>query len=268
MKSKILLLLSILLLGPINPVSAQILIEQGKVKLSVSPEQTISDIINIHNTSNNQTIKIKAYWEDFEYVEPFDGKKKFMPRGTSPYSCSQWISFVPQEFVLPPLGKKQINYSLRIPKDIKGGHYGVLFFETVPLGAEGNVGVQIVARVGSLFFIEPEEKNKAVLVDRWSTAAKKIQGTFRDKGNIVLIPDGTYYILNNKGIPITRGRIDKFYLPPNTETTFQFEINDTVPLGVFTAVVTFDLEDGDNIVKEVDFEKTSGDEIKILKVRD
>lgn len=250
-----------------KPVLAQILIEQGKVKLSVNPGEAISGVLMVHNTSGGETIHIKVYWEDFEYISPFDGKKKFMPRGTSKYSCSQWLSFSPQEFTMGPKSRREINYSVKVPGDAGGGYYGVMFFESKVGEPEGDIGIKIVARVGSLFFIETKNSKKDVTLEDFNHSENGIQANFVNKGNIFLIPKGVFYIIDSEGHAVRRGELDKFYMPPGSKVSFAIPIPDELNTGKYTIVLTFDLGDGNSIVREVDFEKDRSNEVAIKDVR-
>ena len=71
--------------------SAQLIIEQGKVREVVKPGQTLTGSINVHNRSKNP-MTVVTYWEDFDYVAPYNGNKKFLPAGSSKNSCSSWVS--------------------------------------------------------------------------------------------------------------------------------------------------------------------------------
>ena len=39
------------------------------------------------------TVDRKVYIQDFVYIPPFDGRKKFLPVGSTKFSCGEWISF-------------------------------------------------------------------------------------------------------------------------------------------------------------------------------
>ena len=56
--------------------SAQLFLEQGKVKLTVNPSENVSQTLMVHNTPD-KAVKVHVYWEDFEYITPYDGSKKF-----------------------------------------------------------------------------------------------------------------------------------------------------------------------------------------------
>lgn len=242
---------------------AQVMIEQGKVIIKANPGETIVNKLPIHNTSTTNSINLRAYWEDFIYTEPFAGEKDFMAAGTSEYSASRWINFSPQQFTLQPKGSQMISYSIQIPVDAKGGYYGVLFLEEGEGKMDSNIGVSVVTRVGALFFIEVTNSTRKCKVDNLKFADKKFSGDFANLGDVILIPDATYYILDEEGLVAERGEIKKFYLPPQKTAIFEVETGEKLPAGKFTAIFTFDFGGGENFTYEFDFEK-SEDQVIVI----
>ena len=264
---KIILILFYFILSFSAPVWAQIFTEQGKIVHQVAPGQTISGSLMIHNTSN-QSIPVKDYWEDFRYEPPFNGSKKFFPPGTLDASLSRWISFLPKQFTLAPYGKQKINYTINVPAEAKGGYYGVLFFEPESQNTKTSTGIRIITRVGSLFFLETSNKVKKAGIDNIKLKDSNVQAELTNKGNVILIPTGTFYIMNSANLVVDRGEIPALYLPSSQKGNFQFDFKKDLPEGQYTIVLTLDLQEGDVLVKEVDFEKHPPADYKIIKIRD
>jgi hypothetical protein len=65
-----------------------------------------------------------------------------------------------------------------------------------------------------------------------------------------------------------RGELDTLYLPPKETAQFSIDLPNALSSGRYTLVATFDLEDGDVFVNEIDFEKDTFDTITILQVRE
>ena len=249
-----------------QPCLAQIFVEQGKVEHEISPGQNIAGNVTVHNTSD-QPLTIRVYWEDFRYEAPYDGKKKFLPAGTTPYSLSGWATVSAQSFTLPGYGKKDVNYVINPPAELKGGYYGVLFFEKAPESVSSSHGINIVARVGSLFFLEPADRIKKASISSWSFESDALQGKFKNEGDVILIPKGVFYVLDDSGVAVDRGEIEKMYIPPGEEADFSFSLSPELGSGHYNAVVTFDLNEGDVVVKELTFVK-SGGSLNIQDIKD
>lgn len=244
--------------------SAQMMVEQGKVFMNLNAGDSASGEISFHNTSD-QELHVSAYWQDFEYQEPFDGAKEFLPKGLSAYSAADAITFSPSEFTLAPYGKKQISYVIRTPEVFDRGLYGVLFFENAPKNAivEGK-GVSLVTRVGSLFFIEPTTKKKTAVINNITANADALNGQLTNQGKTILIARAIYYVMTQDGMVADRGELENLYLPPDKTADFSIAIN-SLNSGTYSLILTMDLQEGDSVVKEIDFSK-SGSNINIIKV--
>ncbi len=267
MKSiQLFIVLALLCSGP--AANAQVFIEQGKVNLTAAPGQTLSGEVTISNTSDKE-LKVKVYWEDFEYKPPFDGTKKFVPAGTSATSLAQWIQFSPRDAVLAPYGKQKIGYTIDVPQDIKsGGYYGVIFVEPETELSRVEKGVKIITRVGCLFFVETQDSVKQASIEDIAFNGSHLTGRIVNKGNVILIPQTTYYIMDRESIVADRGELKPMYIPPEQAFAVDLELNPAVAPGDYTIVLTLDLQDGNVVVKEADFTKNSDSDYVIKTVRD
>lgn len=246
---------------------AQFLIEEGKVVLSVSGGDRISRSVMVDSTVAEE-MDVRVYWEDFKYLPPYDGAKQFLPAGTLDGSAAQWISYMPQEFKLPPYGKQRIDYTINVPEGIQGGHYGVLFFERSGQEVGGTHGVKIVTRVGCLFFIEAKDKSKTGDLKDINFSGNDLTGVFANNGNVVLIPYTTYYIMDEKGLVADRGEIPKLYIGPGDAAPWRMSLPSDLQPGRYTFFLNSDLEDGDVVVKEIIFVKDSSGGLVVEKVQD
>lgn len=247
--------------------SAQLLMEKSRVRLTVNPGETVVDSVTLHNTGSVPA-DVKVYWQDFTYLPPFEGKKNFSQPGTSEYSMADWISYSPQLVTLPPQGKRDINYTIKVPEDAKGGHYGVLFFEQGLGKGTTTTGVNIITRLGALFFVDTVNSDKTSKIGNIRFEEEFLKGDFTNQGDVFLFPRGIYYLMDKEGVVAERGELDKIYLIPKATAGFQIPIGDALADGDYTAVVTFDLEDGDSVIKEVDFSKSGSGELQISEIRD
>lgn len=250
-----------------TPAWGQIFIEEGKVALEIRPGQTIMNTVRVHNTSDKE-VKVSGYWEDFQYQPPFDGTKKFFPAGTAQRSMAPWAGLSPKEFTLPPYGKQDIRYVIRVPEGIEDGHYGVLFFENMDPGQMARTGVRVITRVGCLFFLEPENRSiKKAALGEFSFEDDGMTGRLENHGNVILISEGVFYVLDEGGLVVDRGKGRSVYLPPGETVPYVLGVKEDLPPGRYTMVVTFDLSGGAVFVQEIDFEKNRGPGYQILHVR-
>ena len=248
--------------------SAQMFTDKTKLELKAKPGETLIENITVYNTTKEK-LDLKVYWQDFIYLPPYDGKKDFLPLGTTPYSLGDAVTFSPKQLILPPDGNAKINVSIQIPEAAQnGGYYGVLFYEKTEPAIAPGTGVKIVTRLGTLFFIETDWRNKSADVQNIKATAKGLEGSFSNKGNIFLTLKGSFYVLNSDGMVEDRGETNKLYLTPGAEGTFKFDFSDTLAAGTYTAVITFDLKEGTSVVREVDFEKSTDGQVEVIAVRE
>ena len=240
-----------------------------KVEKEVKPGETISGSLTVYNHSDIE-ITVKGNAQDFNYIFPFDGRKKFLPTGSVERSCANWITVSPPEITIPARGKKEVTYSIKVPPQLeKGEYWAVLFFERPYKKRAVKIGAGINIRVGSLFFLRTPDRLKQGKIEEITSSSKGIEGNLVNTGNTILVAKGDYYAMNKEGMVVDRGKIGKreYYLPPGEKVSFSLEFSDKVPVGTYTAVVTFDLQEGDVLVKEIDFvkEKTG---FRVLQVRE
>jgi hypothetical protein len=239
---------------------AQFVLEQGKVSLAVSGGERLNGFVTIHNNSKEEAL-LKVYWEDFEYITPYDGSKSFAPAGTLPSTASQWISYSPQEFKISGFGAQKVQYTISVPEKVEGGHYGVLFFERVNSDVKTTTGVKVVYRMGSLFFIEAKDKIKQAVFNAMKIAAGSLTGALTNQGNAVLVPRTTYYIMDQDGLVADRGDVKNLYIPPGVTAPFSIALPAGLQPGAYTFFVNADLEEGDVVVQEIAFSKDAAGRI-------
>jgi hypothetical protein len=246
-------------------------VKEGKVRLSIPPGSSKAGAINLNNVSA-EPIEIKAYLEDWYYLPGADGSKEFKPAGTTPLSCAQWISFTPAEFTIPAYGSRKINYTVQVPLDAKGGHYAVLFFETrvVLPSLEEGIGVGVAARIGSLFYIEPEGTIvRQVNIESFSLTRESkssplaIKIGIKNNGNVDLTTTGTFHIIDRQGRVYARSELNEAYTFANDSAQLEGTWKEPISAGEYDLVVTLDLGKaleeagmgrGPTLVKEADLE--------------
>lgn len=249
---------------------SQIRPDKYDVNLSVASGEETTGSLTIENLAN-QAVTLKAYFEDFSYKFPFDETKETAPLGSTAHSCGKWIKLSQNLFVIPAKGRQKIIYTVKTPKEAKGGYYGVLFFEkSSGVSTEGNqVGVGLVVRVGTSFFIETKNSVRKEGIEDISLENDKIKGYFVNYGNVLLIAEGSFYLMDAKGQILDRGEIVKnLHLPSAEKTPISINIAAKIPQGSYTLFINFDLGERKTFVKEVEFSKDEAGGIKILKISD
>ena len=266
------LLLNIFLFNFADSVYATtIRINRPKIRLNISSGGSGSGSIIVSNPSE-EGVDVKVYLEDWEYEETQDGIKKFFPPGTTALSCARWISFYPADFTIFPYGSQELFYSIKVPDDVEGGHYAVLFFETVMGGVKNEKGVDVLmkGRIGSLFYIEADSTNKEIQISELSLSQRRgglqVSALLKNIGNVDVTAKGTFNIIDQEGMVFARGQFNDAYTFPGNQARILSTWADTLPAGNYDLIITLDLG-GVPLVEEVKIGIDSSGEIVNLGSR-
>jgi hypothetical protein len=255
-------------------------LDKTKIRMNIAPGQKqAGEIIAENPTADPKTVRI--YLEDWYYLAPFDGTKDFKPANTTKLSCANWINFSPAELTLAPYAKQKINYTVSVPAQAAGGHYAVLFVESL-LGkpeSEG-VGVSLAVRIAALFYIEAQGTIKNdVLVENLSLERKSksnplnIGLELKNLGNVDVTCGGNFNIIDKDGMVYGRGDFNTLYTFPGDTAKLLASWNSDIPKGVYDLIITLDLGKaqeetgigrGDILVKEAAIE--IGENAEVIKV--
>jgi len=226
-------------------------LDQAKVRLSIPPGSSKTGSIKVENPSPDLK-NIRIYSEDWVYLPAGDGTKNFKPAGTTALSAVPWISFAPSEFKIPAYGRQVLNYTVRVPSSARGGHYAVLFFEDYlgneKVASEG-VSINLAVRVASLFYIEPEGTiNRTSQIDNLKITKKenKLYFTvkFTNTGNVDITTEGTFFIINQKGMVYARGKFNNIYTLPGDSANLVSTWKGLIPKGKYDLVLSIDIGKG------------------------
>lgn len=179
-------------------------IDPPRIELDISPGDEEGGYIKVQNYDEEEAIHVKVYVNDLVYLP--DGTNDFLPEGSTPWSVSDWLKIGPTEFDLPPMQEGKVRYVLNVPKDAKGGRYGIAFFEVSPTMDElkGRTGAMLSVRLGSIFLITVKgtQDCNAVIKDMVVTKPDKegnieVRCTISNGGNVLIRPNGPVKIIDS-----------------------------------------------------------------------
>jgi P pilus assembly chaperone PapD len=242
---------------------AGIRIDKPKIRLTIVPGSYDGGEVKVEN-NGNEPAAVKVYLEDWAYKMQ-DGGKEFMPKGTTPLSCSNWITFYPADFIIPVNGAQMVRYTVTVPKNVKGGYYSVMFFETgggemEKLDEQGNtMTVKVLNRLGALFYVEPqgtiqktaELKNLEISqnLNRFNVSAQLI-----NTGNTDIAASGTFNVMDAQGYVYARGEFEDVYTLPKDKALIKAQVPATnLKAGDYDILITLDFQNGGNLIKEAKF---------------
>ena len=254
---------SLIFLYPLSCAWAGIRIDKPKIRLTISSGSYDGGEIKVENTGE-EPITVKAYLEDWVYTKQ-DGGKEFMPKGTTPMSCSNWITFYPADFTLKPGTSQMVRYTVSVPADAKGGHYSVMFFETgggetEEVNEKGNtVTIKILNRLGALFYVEPEGTTQKTADLKNINISQKLNNLivtadFLNTGSADIKVKGSLDILDEAGYVYARGTFDEAYTLPQDKAFLQSKVSSAnLKTGSYDMIMTLEFENGGTLVKEILF---------------
>ncbi|UCD16048.1 MAG: hypothetical protein JSV34_03065 [Candidatus Omnitrophota bacterium] len=255
-----------LVLAPVSAFALQV--NKSSIKAQMPANQTYHGTIEVENPSEAETA-VRVYLADFVYLAPFNGEKEFYPPDSTKFSLSKNIKFSPQEFTIPPFSNQVVNFTISSDQEFEHVKCGVIFFET-SLGAAYQDGklIDVVGRIGTLIFVASPSNTKKASFKNIKGGEYKLKGVLKNIGETFLHASGTFFVMDNEGMVEDRDEIRESYLLPQDEVQISIELSKTLSADNYIMIITYDLEDGDVSVKEIDFSLSSSGEVNILEVRD
>lgn len=238
--------------GGINPAeSVGITVEQSLLSFDSDPGKTIDFKIAIKNISQNEQ-RISVYAQDFSVED--NNQIQILSEGNELYGMKDWIKLGEKDLILKSEERKEINFSLDVPRDAAvGSHYASIFFQAFPPIDGQNFQKTIVSgRVGSfvLLNVSGEISGKGNLNNFTSpiVAGEKsdFRAEFENTGNIFYIPHGEIAVKNLLTRKEKKMEVAKHFVFPGKKYTFDLEWAPESALGVYRAKAYF--VDGDRNV--------------------
>lgn len=212
-------------------------IDPARAEISVKPGEEKTGVITVLNYDETGSARIKAYIQDLVYLP--DGSNDFLALGSTPWSLGGWIKIGPTEFDIPPGKQEAVRYIISVPKDAKGGRYGVIFFETIaPPSQAKEVGATVNVRLGAILLVTVEgTKVVKAKITGMTTGEDKEKGfgiswTVYNDSNILVRPFGTIKIIDGAKKEITAIDVnkEKSGVLPKTSRKFTVYYKDSAKL--------------------------------------
>lgn len=131
-----LLLFILIVWASLSPVAADaITLPNGMtIEKTLSIGESVSGVIPILNPEKEpKTVRI--YQTDYLFYA--DGRNEFGKPASTPRSNATWITYSPNQVVIPANGSAEVSYRISVPNDpsLKGTYWSVLMIEPLPVGA-------------------------------------------------------------------------------------------------------------------------------------
>lgn len=217
------------------------------IRISVPPGETKSGTVTVENKSDGP-IDIRVYTEDWAYSP--DGSKQFLQAGTTPLSCAKWIATHPQKLHIESNSRAGVQYTISVPADAAGGHYAVIFFESIVSEGEathGNVMLRFSGRIGSIVYLEAEGRIKRSGSITSFTCGRPDQNsplainiTLKNDGNTHIIAQGVMNIIDKDGNIFGKKELGPINTLPGDTREYKTEWLGDLKEGAYDVIATLD----------------------------
>ncbi|MBU0701116.1 hypothetical protein KKE26_07495 [bacterium] len=219
-------------------------IQPSVVKIQIAAGEKKNGTFDLYNRSDKE-VYIKVKLKDW-VIDKKTSKRDFSVTVANPKTLNDWVIIEPEGFLLGPDKHQTVRYTVKVPKDARGGYWGLACFTTKPLEKKG--GVVAAGEVVSFMGLEVtgtiEKKIEIRNIKAYNDAkGMKLKVEVKNIGNAPIFmpaPDGKYVIKNEKNETVTKGDLNGQMILP--EEIIEYEITDPVKLnaGKYTAIVFFD----------------------------
>lgn len=224
----------------------------GKSEFWLNPGESASKTLQITNRLG-RTMVFRVEIEDFTGSETGERNVVLLGSEQGPYSLRDYIEPEIKEFSLEHGEKMNLPVKIEIPQNAEpGGLYGAAIITTSPMRPDGTNAadeaegqIQLVSRVASLFFVRVKgEAQENGRLEKFSALNNKkfYQGTpiklnisYRNTGNVHLVPYGIIEVKNILGRKIEEIEIEPYFVMPNALRTYTAEWNRSSGIGYYTA---------------------------------
>lgn len=125
-----------------------------KIEASVEPGAQIVENIKLFN-DQEKTLVLYPFTEAFKDSGDESGNPTFVPVDPDMDALPNWVIFNSEVYSIAPGEYLEFPVIINIPKNAEpGGHYGVIFFGTVPQSESRKTGVQLGMKIGVLVIID------------------------------------------------------------------------------------------------------------------
>jgi len=219
----------------------------AEVRANFKPGQLVQFDLSVSNDSDAPVVMrntVTDLWYDQKTNE-----KVFGPPGSLPRSASNWVEFVPRDFIVPAHGTGKVKVVVTPPPGAAGGYYAVLFVESKPelsrAATSEQKAVYTNMRLGALILLNAEgtEIYSIAVTDAKFTPPSVNQNLMLEfqlanNSNSHIFPQVTLAILNTNKDLVARAEADPKRFFPGQKGSMSVSWPGSLPSGDYTAILT------------------------------
>lgn len=223
------------------------------LELAVEPGGSLEGAIKVEGDAD-EPMRVRVSVGDLA-VDP-QGNLSFPEPGSSRRSLAGWLAVAPAEFTLSSGRTQYVRYRLRVPKEIAGSYWGVIFFQTVPAGSvdKGQIGVLTSARLTTVLCASTtrggvrDGRITDTTVQVLDQGRLRFSATFENLGTLLVHLRGRYEIKEAKtGKAVARIPLEEKIVFPGAVRTLTREWQGDLAPGSYLLLAVIDYG-GKNVV--------------------
>lgn len=176
-------------------------------------------------------------------------------------SAADWVDVSSSEFSLDPGESRKIQFSVSVPRDVEGTHWGAIYVKSEPV-AQDREGTTIVAikRFAIKVYVTPPGTDvQKAYVTNFSAITRSIPKfnlTLTNEGNVELVVSGEVRLRDEKGEVVDTINVKSFKLLPGYKRNLIIKGKESTNLspGKYNALAVLDYGGEDKIGKSISFE--------------
>jgi hypothetical protein len=229
----------------------ELAISPAVIEMAAAPGQAVGTEMTVSNPGTvgyRVTVYAWDMWHDGRH-------RRYGPPGTFPQSLAQRVAASPSTFALAPGQQQQVQLTLDVPGDARGGQYAVVFFEMSPpetaasgqgpvLSLAGRIGASVIVDTGTVGASLKVGKVDQVAVEPpSSTTPLTVSTEVSNPTQTHLRPFATAVILRNR-TPVGRFSLPSVLLLPGQRGVLEGSWSGLLRSGDYKLLLTVVSSDG------------------------
>jgi hypothetical protein len=234
-------------LSPTLALAQSMGLSPAEIRASFTPQQVLQFDLSVSN-EGDMPVPMRGSVNDL-WFDPSTNEKVFGAPGTLPRSASNWVTFVPATFTVPPHGTATVKVMVTPPPGATGGSYAVLFVESKPALSRDPSGsgraVYANLRLGALLLLTAKgtadyrvDVRDALLTRPGANQNLAVTFRLRNAGNAHIFPNARVTVTNAEKRVVARAAAEIRRLFPGQDDSVSVTWAGLLPPGAYTAVLT------------------------------
>ena len=236
---------------------AEVAVLRSSFVVQIPAGKSLEFHFDIENLDQEEPATVSLYLSDYEVGS--GGAYRYLPPGTLPRSCAEWIELDRTQIELPAGESTEVSFTVTVPSETEGSHWAVLFVETEPepLGeapeTETGIAIGIIEKWRyAIIFSETvpgtEEPDATInsLKIRQDRGSGLVNVTldFENTGNVIIRDvTGSIDLIDQTGEILDSVAIPTFRILPGSTRSFELKSSKKLPPGVYIARAGIDYGD-------------------------